>query len=335
MRAPHRRWLFASARAVGVCGFLASTACQGDYETAVAPEITPALMASIVTGAAKSNLDASGHFRLKGPPASGPRQLRQEQAEALAAIWPQQFGTWTRSVFERQHGGSINFAGLKLCGRTLYAESPLEPFDPKIAGDPFGAVSQRVFGPWWLTTLCTPSGTPQLSLAVSAYATDLWIEEGRIRGPVVGGEWFSPEGIPLGADEEFILSPERAAERVATRAKRRIREVPRLLVPLRRQGFPNHPYWKLMLDSLVDVQPEQGGALKKRDVYIGRRPTDRSNTLAIAAKDQPDELPISYPLKLNPETSRAPRQHGVVRVKRKADLPISFQVVTMPPRGEP
>lgn len=327
MIAPHPRWLLVCPTAVGVAGVLATTACQSNRDITVEPEITPTLMASIVTGAAASNLDESGHFRLNGP--TDDSQLTQKQAEALAALWPQQFGPWIRSHLERQHGGSIDFAGLQLCSRTLYAESPLEPFDLAIAADPYGAVSQRVFGSWWLTTLCDQSGTQQLSLAVSAYATDLRIDEGRIHGPTVGGEWFSPEGIPLGGGEDFILSPERAAERLATQAKRKIREVPRLLIPLRHEGFPNHPYWKLALDSPVDVQLDRGEVVKEGHLYIGRRPTGRSNTLAIAAKDQPDDLPISYPLKLIPNTPDAPRPYGVTRVKRKVDLPVAFQAVTL------
>jgi hypothetical protein len=96
---------------LGLLGLLGGAACVDQPNAAVAPEITPTLMASIVTGAAKSNLDASGHFRLKGPPDAGPRQLQKEEAEALAAIWPQQFGTWTRSVFEQLYGRSNSVRG--------------------------------------------------------------------------------------------------------------------------------------------------------------------------------------------------------------------------------
>ena len=146
--------------------------CSGATGDADPPELTPALMASLVTGAAAVDLDASGHFQLKGPTGPGPRQLSKQEAEALAAIWPIEFGSWIQPALEKEHGGPIIFSDLRRCGRTLYATSPFEPID-LAANEPSAAPAQRAFGPWWLVTLCNASGAPELSLGVSAYATDL------------------------------------------------------------------------------------------------------------------------------------------------------------------
>jgi len=317
---------------LGLLALLAGSACSDRQDATVGPEITPNLMSTIVTGRAAANLDGNGRFRLKGPPESGARQLAEREAKALAELWPEQFGAWIRPALEREHGGSIEFALLKVCGRPLYAESPFEPFDSDIITDPMAAVAQRVFGPWWLFNLCNASDIPQVSLAVSAYSTDLTIKDGRLDGPVLGGEWFSAEGIPLGAADEFILSPERSAERVASQSKRRIRDVPRLIIPLRREGFPNHPYWMLELEESVSVQSKAGHLREENRLYIGRRPTGHSNTLAVAALDQPAELPISYPSNIRVGAPKGPREYRVVRARRRVELPISYEPVTLPAR---
>ena len=217
--------------------------CQTHDDSLTAPQISANSMLSIVTGTAAQNLDVSGHFRLQGPPSGGPAQLNRSQAEALATLWPRQFGTWIVRRLEREHGGNLDLRSLTVCGRTFYAESPLEPMDVSVAADPGGAVAQRVYGPWWLVTMCGSGAVPQLSLAVSAYATDLTIEKGVIRGPAIGGEWFSPEGIPVGQGEDFLEAPERAALHVAVSTGRRVLHVPRLITPVRPDGSPNHSFW--------------------------------------------------------------------------------------------
>jgi hypothetical protein len=303
--------------------------CLGASEDAKPPELTPHLMASLVTGAAAANLDASGHFRLQGPSGAGPRQLSRREAEALAAIWPVQFGPWIQPALEKEHGGPITFSDLRVCGKALYAGSPFEPIDLAVA-EPTAAPAQRVFGPWWLATLCNVSGVPELSLGISAYATDITIKDGRMVLPVIGGEWFSPEGIPLGAEDDFILSPERAAERVATKTSHKIREVPQLIVPLRRQGFPNHPHWRLLLDTKAAVQTETNKQGRAEDhLYIGRRPTDRSNTLAVAAPSQPEEVTVSYLANVKIGALPGPIEYKQIHVRRVPDLPIAFDSVTV------
>ena len=303
--------------------------CLGASEDANPPELTPSLMASLVTDAAAANLDASGHFRLQASSRGGPRQLSQQEAEALAAIWPAQFGPWIQPALEKEHGGPIALSGLRVCGRTLYAASPFQPIDLTLA-EPTAAPAQRVFGPWWLVALCNASGIPELSLGVSAYATDLTIKDGHIVLPVIGGEWFSPEGVPIGADNDFILSPERAVERMATKTNRKIREVPQLVVPLRPQGFPNHPRWKLLLDSKATVQTKPNNQVREEDqLYIGRRPTDRSNTLAVAAPSQPDEVTVSYVANAKIGAPRGPIEYKQIHVRRIADLPVAFDSITV------
>jgi hypothetical protein len=308
--------------------------CQTHDDSLTAPQISANSMLSIVTGMAAQNLDASGHFRLQGPPSGGPAQLSKSQAEALATLWPRQFGTWIVRRLEREHGTELNLQSLTVCGRTFYAESPLEPLDISVAQDPGGAVAQRVYGPWWLVTMCGSGAVPQLSLGVSAYATDLTIENGVIHGPAIGGEWFSPEGIPVSQGEDFLEAPERAAQHVAGTTGRRVSQVPRLIIPVRPDASPNHSFWAVKLDAAAAVRPKKGGPVRDvTELYDYRRPGIASRSLEAAAPTQPNGVTVTYVANLKLGSPPRPDEHAKTLVRRQPGMPMVLEPVT--PRGEP
>jgi hypothetical protein len=306
----------------GITGLLG---CQ-DTSVAPAPPITAATMAQYVSGPAAANLDASGHFQLAGPPAGGKPQLTREQAEAIANAWPRQFGEWVRQSLENVHGGPIDVKALKPCGQSLYAGSSFEPFDDALIAKPTVPPFQRIYGPWWLVTLCGANGTPQVGLAVSAYGTDLTIQNGEIRFPdAMRGEWFAWEGIPRRLGHQFIESPERVAQRIALFTGRRVNQVPELFVPDRTNGFPTHARWGVTLDGAVNVRHARGTAISAR-LYSWRRPDQQDASLQVPSASQPDSVPFMYPEEVYPSEGRTGRWvQGFAR--RRPDVPTQFETV--------
>lgn len=183
-------------------GLAFGASCNND-RAITAPEPTSDQLVQAVAGDAAAAI-TDGKFVLSAPEASLAEQISVGHALALATAWSRQFGPLGRSWFEKDRGGSIRFDKLTPCGRPLFAVSGF--YEPAL--DVLPSV-RRAVGPWWLVTLCD-GGTPNLSVSVSAWATELRLEGGKIAFPPNSGAEFSAIGIPIGHVGEYPSSPERA-----------------------------------------------------------------------------------------------------------------------------
>jgi len=283
-----------------------------------------------VTGTAASSIDAAGRFLLATPTQQGRvyTELGAREAERLAAVWSVQFGPIVRRTLEQEHGGPINFRALSHCGRTLYARSPFEPPPSEIPSP-----SRKPFGPWWFVTLCERN-TPALSIAVSAWATELKLSKGTIEFPRVAGNEFFPLGIPSGHLGEFPSAPEGAVTFAARNTGRRAVSVPELVMGVQRDGPPQGARWRIPLEGNAIVHSVRGD-LTTNEVFVGSPlPTKPGSAAFAPATAQPDGVQFYWtPTPNDGETVAAyvARAHTRVRIataRRRADTPIRFELAS-------
>ena len=211
----------------------------------------------------------------------------------------------------------------------LYAQSPFDA-PPEEMPAPF----QRPYGPWWLVTLCA-GGVPTVSLAVSAWATDLSIVEGKLRFPFFSGNEFFPVGIPVGHVGEFPSAPETAASTVASRSGRRITSVPELIMPYRESGIPQSARWRMSLESPSNAVAS-GSSDPLMNVRFAGVARSRSSDLqvSVAASKQPEGVTLVWgpaPQQGELRASYRGRQRALVKrttLGRRAGSPIAFENVS-------
>lgn len=309
---------------VGLLLLAGMTGCQETGSDNAEP-LTYRTMAKYVVGEAATALQANGRFKLYEP--SSPDEITREHAEAIAAAWPEQFGEWIARRLEREHGAPISMPDLRVCARTYYLRSAFEQLDEQLkAANP---ASRRLFGPWWLVTLCGSHNQPQLSLAVSAYSTDLRLETGRIEMPKFGGEWFAAEGISKDVGTNFVEHPEELVRRTGGSYDRRVTQAPELIAPMREDGFPNHPRWRLALDKPVTARGREKEYLSKTELMSWRRPGGSQQEYQVALEAQPPEVAFRYPDPATVTDADAPLRFLSGLVKRRADVPVKFESVTI------
>lgn len=187
----HKKIARRQGLAAAVMLVLSLVACSDRRELLglVPPTPTLAQIRSSVVGNAAAHVDQNGQFQLDDPAPSGYPMLSAEEARALARVWVPQFAALHRTWLTKGRGAPIDFKLLTPCDRTMFASSPYEPMPTDVS-----APVRRQFGPYWMVTLCA-HGDPQVSLAVSAWATDLKIVNGKIVFPTVSGNEFVAIGI--------------------------------------------------------------------------------------------------------------------------------------------
>lgn len=302
-------------------------ACKTDaYITAPQPT-TDEIFAS-VAGAAQTAIGPEGRFVLSPPAPTVAPQITVGNATGLAVIWSRQFGPLFRELLEGVHGGPIRLEKLAPCGRPLYAASAFE--EPPLEMLPS---LRRAYGPWWLITLCDAK-TPTVSVAVSAWATELTIENGAIKFPVNSGIEFYPHGIPLGHTGEYPVSPERAAVSTAQQVGRRVTSVPYLIAGAGRLGHPGHARWQWSLESAVVVRTEQGRSPSVAEVFMGEAvPVWSQEVLYVPAATQPDTVQVKSPpplIYLEPREEyeeRVRTQTRIFTLNRRTSIPAVFDRV--------
>jgi hypothetical protein len=238
-----------------------------------------------------ARLDASGHFvdAASRPASAGRAVLSDGRARQFAEIYARDFGPGMRPTLERDRGGSIDFSQLNSCGRTFFAESQVDELPAEVS-----APTRHIYGPWWLVTLCDPSGTPVLSVAVSGFATELTVKSGHLVFPYHSGSEFFPLGIPsrLGT---LPLSPEKAVETMATSTGRLVSAPPRLIAPLPRDAAPQMARWQIALDRPVQAHAVKSQrVVRRQDYFIGRRWLSEPAAIQAPLPDQPSTLSVIW-----------------------------------------
>lgn len=171
-------------------------------------------------------------------------QLNEATARQFAEIAAHQFGPMLRSHLERGHGGPIDIARLRTCGRSYFVESPFEALPAEIA-----VPAKKHFGSWWVVGLCGLGTQTQVSIAVSVHATDLRVENGELRFPRIFGNEFKIVGVPPTWDGAIPVSPEKAIGVAGKHSGRKVAAVPYLVGPDLRRAYPQAAAWRLALGT--------------------------------------------------------------------------------------
>lgn len=297
--------------------------CQSDFPTA--PQPTGNELRESLTGEAAIAVNDAGKFVLPSPPPSLASVVSPGNASGLAVVWARQFGPLFRGNLEGVHGGSIGFNKLMACGRPLYARSAFE--EPPLDVLPS---ARRAVGPWWLITLCE-GAVPKVSVAVSAWATELKIENDRIVFPINSGMEFYGQGIPRGHSGEYPISPERAAVAAARQTGRRVSSVPILFADFRSRGHPGHARWAWQLDESVALRTHAGRSVATSEVYAGEAiPVSADAGLFVPDATQPDTVIIESPPpgifgeSRESYEERVRTQTRMIPVARRAGVPAVF-----------
>jgi hypothetical protein len=285
-------------------------ACTDGGQPPAAPEQGD--LRGVLAGEAAAGLSSSGRFVLTSTP-SGEPEITEVQAVALAAAWPQQWGRFLRTYLESEHGAPIQFDRLVPCQTPLYARSSFAPLAPQVH-----RTVRRAYGPWWLVSLCE-GPTPAVSLAISAYSTDLTIVDGRIQLPAVSGNHFLPAGIPHGWDGAVRVSPERAALAASMHSRRLVASVPELYAPAPARARPQFAAWRIRLDRPVTLRGER--TLDRRshaEVYVtgNGREGSGERLVHVGTPEQPDHVEFQYPMNVDGLVGKNKATAGPVQMAR-------------------
>jgi hypothetical protein len=268
---------------------------------------------SLLTSEAARHLNAEGQFILSAPAAGAVPMITEAEAKVRAVAWARDFGSFNRSYLEKYHGAPIDFTKLQACSRAYFAASPYEDLP---AGVP--NFVRNYLGPQWLVSLCAADGTPQVSLAIAAYSTDVTVESGHLKQAPFGGAEHFWEGISRGT--ELPVAPERAAELAARLTGRRVAAVPELVLSDAHYA-PQYARWRIVLDDPALFRSlKSGTSIRTAEVYIGADKYFKNVDFAVPDAAAPRERIKRYrvlgPNGLGVETARsraavrAGRPHG-------------------------
>jgi hypothetical protein len=224
-----------------------------------------ATLRELLTPKAAEAVGRDGKFgALAHVSASARPEISDVRARQLATLFARDLAPLIGDGLNADHGAIIAYANLRSCGPAYYAATPFAPLPAEIP-----AAYHRKFGPWWLISFCAPSGEAQLSVAVSAYATELDVVNDHLRFPAVSGNEFVPMGIPrqLGA---LPIAPERAVEISVAASGRRVDGVPSLIAAA--GHFPQMAQWRLPLEAPANLRIKHAAYTGSTSVlYVGVR----------------------------------------------------------------
>lgn len=263
----------------------------------VAPVQAPP-MAKFVTAQVLEQISATGEVQLPGPIPYPYPQINEEVARVLADGYRKVFLPQISSVVEKDRGARINLVRLHVCKRTFYVEPSVEALPPV---EHPGA--RRAFGPYWTVPFCGGTGVPQVSIAVSALATDLKFDGKKFVYPSEGGMFFFSVGIPIKYNEGLPGSPENAIRAVGEETGARISAVPRLVgIPL---VAPQLAMWYLALDHPVEVRSTATGKIRVVSAvfYKGNNEIGRAGMWVPKEGARPTR---EYPSVIAPATPKSP-----------------------------
>ncbi len=307
-----------------LAGALTLVGCRvSDVSNPIEPDRAKLDSASAyVVGLAAADLTRSGQFNLGNPRRTVVAEIDAPRAEAIARAWIDEFGPIAQKRIDREHGADVSMARLRTCGRTMYAESPYEDPDASLP-----APVRRIFGPWWLVSMCASDGTSVVSMAVSAYDTDVEVVNDSLRfRSLVRGEEVIAQGIPIVGTGLMPVSPERAVQLAVERTHRRVSAVPELVAATRFEGPPQWAGWVLRLESDVTLRGRRSDRWSTvTRVYVGFNRAAAPPDVLIPVGEQPLGDSIHY---VSSQASKAaPPQFSTARVTFRTDIASVFEPV--------
>lgn len=261
------------------CMALALLSCAPESQS-VAPSATPPSVRDFVAGEAANHLTGRGEIVLGGPLELSRVQISEERARDLADAFRFTHLSGIIQFIEKDRGADIDPNKVRACGRAYYAEPAVEPLPDEV-----GPALQRGYGPFWIITFCGSTGQRELSIAVSAYATELGIRAGLLTYPMEQGEFFRILAIPVGQPDGLPTLPEHAISEVVSRTGARAIAVPRLVYLPR--TYPQLAFWRLELARAVRVRSLLTGTISTTSTVFYSTERHAHVGAWVAARDGP------------------------------------------------
>jgi hypothetical protein len=305
--------------------------CRDQPATASRTSMSASDLTTILTGEAAAHVDGHGGYVL--PAARAPDDvpmITAERAKELAVAFVHTYGRSHAPGWAMHRGAPLSTAGLRVSHRVFYAESPFGRV-PDGYGWP-----RRVFGPWYIVTF-EDGGEPVLGVAVSAYSTDVAIENGILLEPALDqGERFVSRAVALspGVPAPYTpVSPEQAVKIAAERTGRRVSDVPRLV--LRNAAWhPLYSLWHVSLDREIWIEHRAvkgssapGARERVREIFVGAS----GGTLFAPGrlKRTAEQVPVRTGWGERGKVS----PHVVITVPYRGGASVDYDEVTVTPAG--
>lgn len=323
----HRTTRTIGRRRRAACVLSASILAAGCGNTTDQPETVggdpPGALASAVVGRAASAITPEGTLRLPARALSA-REITDLRAGELARAYASTFGPFLIEELELQHGGRIEVASLRPCGRALYARTSYERM-PEVIDRP----TRSGFGSWWVVTLCD-RGAPAVVVAVSALAADVSAD---VSGALTySGSSSGNEFVMRGARVERpygpLATPEDAVVKASQLTGRRVSELPDLVAPSFGRGGGLGAVWRIKLETSTRFRrADRSAAAELVTDEIGIR-SGKNDTVLVADVSQPNSQSFYQPIGSGENVTF--RQTSV---SRDPTAPVSF--VTVVPTETP
>jgi hypothetical protein len=304
--------------AVAACLLLWSGLGHSCTEPTAAIPRTPDVRA-FVTERLATTLDSNGHYVLRGlaPPERLP-VISESTAVVLAEAFLRTFAGSPAFVLmlERQRGGSVPVATLRPERRVEYADSPYDHLSID------SAALRRHAGPRFVVRFMEPNSAPAVTVAVSLYATNFAVTDGKlVSQPATGGE-FRVFATPVHRTYENPVSPERATVEASRATGALVDEIPSLLLPDITYAF-QFARWHLVLDRelLVEV------------IATGRRAVVRSLYVGLSFPTTTNQTALFTPAVAQPEVQGFPLFDGTeYPIRIRGGAPVALEEVRVIPR---
>lgn len=301
---------------------VAGVAACDVFPTAPGPFAASRIERSWVVGAAAAAL-RDGQLPLPAPPYLKMAPARADSmALAMAEFLRRAWGDVVTSGFmAEEHGGPVQFFGLRLCGRDYWEQSPLD-----VSAVP-DTNAMQFYGPRYAIPLCSRDARTQLVVDVGDAPDRSIIRDGTFAPPWSNGNEIAGWAASPAADHGLPVSPEQAIEYVYRTTRARVDELPTALA--------NHPQvsecmrWHLHLEREVTLMGSSGARYTTRDVYVRRLPACARGDLVmeVPLASQPASVFLFYPHFLPGAPPGAPPALDSVRVPVVA--PLHFERVTV------
>lgn len=274
-----------------VFGLSGALACQ-EVPTSPQLDIKPYLTPEV-----RAQLNEKGQFILPEVETSS-SMITADRARALATAFCHQAGGFYRQGLEARFGGPIDFSNLQANDRVYFADTPYGAVPPDAH-----VAFRKLYGPYYLVTMKTLNGDPVLSIAVSAYNTDLVLENGRVKFPRNRGNDFFMLAMNRNGDLTFPLAPENALGQVITKLRARVKGVNLILRDARMS--PQMAVWRIDLEDVTPVNVAQR-KISTHEIFV-----DPRGDLYVATTNEPHEVQMEY---LSASDPRQTKQ-GVVPIR--------------------
>jgi hypothetical protein len=302
-----------------VVAALTAAACTDDQARTTGADTQPPPLNRLVAGGVL--LDRAGRFQLDEPRAPDDVPIiSAERAGELADAWVHTYAAFFRRSWAERRGTPVDVTTLAREPRVYYAETPYEKF-PESWHPSF----RRHYGPFYLAHFTAGPGGPRvLTVAVAAYNTDVTVDrDGKLQLPTQSGGDFFPMPVSTDPARYAPLSPEEAAQHVATATGARVARTPRLVLMDRDIHPAAGAVWELALDREVGVRPARGGERARvRTVYVGA-----GKRLLVARPGQARGQRVTIPDP--PAPNPGSRRSRTVDVSLRPGMNAAFDAVTL------